>query len=179
MNDSDSTALPLGRVVATERKPNTPHEFHFWTALDSPVGIGHDRSRRRRASRRTGGSRTSTASSSRDSAIPDLLTPLHDVLGHDGITVRRVARHDQARRDSTLHGGGAAAAARGAAPAGADGEGRISPSENDVAVALRMDGYLEGGITHRNSDRRVSAPAARKRRFTSMLIFSSDPRPRT
>src|SRR3954467_4446754 len=31
---------PLGRVVATERKPNTPHEFHFWTALDSPVGIG-------------------------------------------------------------------------------------------------------------------------------------------
>ena len=32
--------LPLGRVVATERRPNTPHEFHFWTALDSPVGIG-------------------------------------------------------------------------------------------------------------------------------------------
>ena len=31
---------PLGRVVATERRPNTPHEFHFWTALDSPVGIG-------------------------------------------------------------------------------------------------------------------------------------------
>src|SRR6476620_6614846 len=31
---------PLGRVVATERKPNTPHEFHFWTGLDSPVGIG-------------------------------------------------------------------------------------------------------------------------------------------
>ena len=30
----------LGRVVATERRPNTPHEFHFWTALDSPVGIG-------------------------------------------------------------------------------------------------------------------------------------------
>ena len=30
----------LGRVVATERKPNTPHEFHFWTAIDSPVGIG-------------------------------------------------------------------------------------------------------------------------------------------
>ena len=43
MNDSDSTVLPLGRVVATERKPNTPHEFHFWTALDSPVGIGGSR----------------------------------------------------------------------------------------------------------------------------------------
>ena len=32
--------MPLGRVVATERRPNTPHEFHFWTAIDSPVGIG-------------------------------------------------------------------------------------------------------------------------------------------
>ena len=30
----------LGRVVATERRPNTPHQFHFWTALDAPVGIG-------------------------------------------------------------------------------------------------------------------------------------------
>ena len=35
-----AAVAPLGRVVATERKPNTPHEFHFWTALDSPVGIG-------------------------------------------------------------------------------------------------------------------------------------------
>lgn len=31
---------PIGRVVGTERKPNTPHEFHFWTAPDSDVGIG-------------------------------------------------------------------------------------------------------------------------------------------
>src|SRR3954469_19816530 len=35
-----SSSTLLGRVVATERKPNTPHEFHFWTGLDSPVGIG-------------------------------------------------------------------------------------------------------------------------------------------
>ena len=33
-------ATAIGRVVGTERKPNTPHEFHFWTAADSPVGIG-------------------------------------------------------------------------------------------------------------------------------------------
>ena len=31
---------PLGRVVATELKPSTPHQFHFWTARESPVGIG-------------------------------------------------------------------------------------------------------------------------------------------
>ena len=37
----DSPGKPaLGRVVATERRPNTPHEFHFWTSLDCPVGIG-------------------------------------------------------------------------------------------------------------------------------------------
>ena len=44
MSDGQSNGqaerVALGRVVATERRPNTPHEFHFWTALDSPVGIG-------------------------------------------------------------------------------------------------------------------------------------------
>jgi|DewCreStandDraft_4_1066084.scaffolds.fasta_scaffold04449_5 DNA helicase HerA-like ATPase len=30
----------VGRVVATEPKPNTAYEFHFWTAPGSPVGIG-------------------------------------------------------------------------------------------------------------------------------------------
>lgn len=32
--------VPLGHVVATERKPNTTHEFHFLASLDAPVGIG-------------------------------------------------------------------------------------------------------------------------------------------
>ena len=31
---------PIGRVVATELKPSTPHQFHFWTARESPIGIG-------------------------------------------------------------------------------------------------------------------------------------------
>src|SRR5690606_4548574 len=31
---------PIGRVVATELKPSTPHQFHFWTARESAVGIG-------------------------------------------------------------------------------------------------------------------------------------------
>ena len=30
----------IGRVVGTEARPNTPHQFHFWTAADSSVGIG-------------------------------------------------------------------------------------------------------------------------------------------
>ena len=30
----------VGRVVATELKPSTPHQFWFWTAPESAVGIG-------------------------------------------------------------------------------------------------------------------------------------------
>lgn len=36
----ESDARPLGEVIATERKPNTPHDFHFLAAADAPVGIG-------------------------------------------------------------------------------------------------------------------------------------------
>jgi hypothetical protein len=30
----------IGRVVATERQPNTAYEFHFWATEDAPLGIG-------------------------------------------------------------------------------------------------------------------------------------------
>ena len=80
----DSSAAPaLGRVVATERKPNTPHEFHFWTAVDSPVGIG--------TIVRVEGTRPVEGHIPRVYGVvveglsfTDLLSPLHDVLGHDG-----------------------------------------------------------------------------------------------
>lgn len=31
---------PIGRVVATEALPASPHEFHFWSAPDTALGIG-------------------------------------------------------------------------------------------------------------------------------------------
>src|SRR3954468_8163380 len=77
-----SDAVVLGRVVATERKPNTPHEFHFWTGLDSPVGIGTIVK--------------VEAAESVNGVIPivygivtegfswtALVSPLHDVIGHN------------------------------------------------------------------------------------------------
>src|SRR5688500_18898151 len=74
---------PLGRVVATERRPNTPHEFHFWTAVDSPVGIG--------TIVRVEGTHPVEGHLPRVYGVviegfsfTDLLSPLHDVLGHDG-----------------------------------------------------------------------------------------------
>ena len=74
---------PLGRVVATERKPNTPHEFHFWTSLDSPVGIG--------TIVRVDGAHPIGGQIPHIYGIvvegfsyTDLQSPMHDVLGHDG-----------------------------------------------------------------------------------------------
>ena len=76
-------SAPLGRVVATERKPNTAFEFHFWTALDAPVGIGTIV--RVDAAVEVGGVRPVVYGVVTEGfAYTDLQTPLHDVLGHDG-----------------------------------------------------------------------------------------------
>ncbi|OGI04140.1 MAG: hypothetical protein A2104_04595 [Candidatus Melainabacteria bacterium GWF2_32_7] len=41
INKSQEIQLEIvGRVVATEKNPNTAQSFNFWTNLDSPVGIG-------------------------------------------------------------------------------------------------------------------------------------------
>jgi hypothetical protein len=133
----------LGRVVATERRPNTPHEFHFWTALDSPVGIG-----------------TIVRVDGRDAVngvIPhvygvvtegfswtDLASPLHDVMGFDGQPGNEGAQQTQ-RAEIRLY----TAAVLRHVP-----EEPLQPvpmgtvllaDESDVAIALRMDGYLKPG----------------------------------
>jgi DNA helicase HerA-like ATPase len=133
----------LGRVVATERKPNTPHEFHFWTAIDSPVGIG--------TIVRVDGSQPI------DGQIPhiygiivegfsytDLQSPMHDVLGHDGLpTTAGYAATERA--EIRLY----TAAVLRQIP-----EEPLQPvpmgqvflaDERDVQVALRMDSYLRDG----------------------------------
>ncbi|MBA3405525.1 MAG: ATP-binding protein, partial [Gemmatimonadaceae bacterium] len=134
---------PLGRVVATERRPNTPHEFHFWTALSSPVGIG--------TIVRVDGSTPV------DGQIPhifgvvtegfsytDLHSPMHDVLGHDGSPANAGFAATE-RAEIRLY----TAAVLRQVP-----EEPLQPvpmgevflaDEADVAVALRMDGYLKEG----------------------------------
>jgi hypothetical protein len=133
----------LGRVVATERRPNTPHEFHFWTALDSPVGIG-----------------TIVRVDGRDAVngvLPhvygivtegfswtDLASPLHDVMGFDGLPDAE-SLHQTSRAEIRLY----TAAVLRHVP-----EEPLQPvpmgtvflaDESDVAIALRMDGYLKPG----------------------------------
>ena len=68
---------PVGRVVATEFKPSTPHEFHFWTARDSAVGIGA-------IVRVNAPGRTVFGIVTDGYAYSDLFTPMHDVIGADG-----------------------------------------------------------------------------------------------
>ena len=130
----------LGRVVATERKPNTPHEFHFWTALDSPVGIG--------TIVRVDGDHAVNGQLPRIYGIvvegfsyTDLQTPLHDVLGHDG-TPAGASLAATKRAEIRLY----SAAVLRQVP-----EEPLQPvpmgevflaDDQDVAIALRMDGYL-------------------------------------
>ena len=135
--------VALGRVVATERKPNTPHEFHFWTSLDSPVGIG--------TIVRVDGAHAV------EGVIPhiygivvegfsytDLQTPMHDVLSHDGIPSNAGFAVTE-RAEIRLY----SAAVLRQIP-----EEPLQPvpmgevflaEEQDVATALRMDSYLKDG----------------------------------
>jgi hypothetical protein len=143
INDFDSAALPLGRVVATERKPNTPHEFHFWTALDSPVGIGTI-VRVEGALPVNGQIPTIYGVVVEGFSYTDLQTPIHDMLGHDG-TPGGASFGATQRAEIRLY---TAAVLRQLPeePLQPVPMGRVFLADtNDVAVALRMDGYLREG----------------------------------
>lgn len=132
----------LGRVVATERRPNTPHEFHFWTALDAPVGIGTIV--RVESARAVNGVLPRIYGVVTEAfGYTDLQTPLHDVLGADGEPgASAFAPTD--RTEIRLY----TAAVLRQVP-----EEPLQPvpmgtvhlaSEADVQVALRMDAYVTG-----------------------------------
>ena len=139
------SSAPLGRVVATERRPNTPHEFHFWTALDSPVGIG--------TIVRVDGSNPVNGQIPRIYGIviegfsyTDLQSPMHDVMGHDG-SPENAGFAVTERSEIRLY---SAAVLRQIPDEPLQpvpmGEVHLA-EEEDVAVALRMDGYLKEGAS--------------------------------
>jgi uncharacterized protein len=136
---SDET--PIGRVVATELKPATPHQFHFWTAIDTSIGIG--------SIVKVQGSGIGDQVSGRivygvvtdGFAYSDLATPLHDVIGAEGDPAQ-AAERPTARAEIRLW----TAAVLRQIP-----EEPLQPvplgavhvaGDADVAAALRMDGYL-------------------------------------
>jgi hypothetical protein len=127
---------PVGRVVATELKPSTPHQFHFWTARDSAIGIGA-------IVRVEEDGRTVYGVVTDGFAYSDLNTPLDAVIGADGDPVAAGAEPSR-RAEIRLF----SAAVLRQIP-----EEPLQPvplgavwlaSDADVALALRMDGYLTG-----------------------------------
>ena len=133
----------LGRVVATERRPNTPHEFHFWTALDSPVGIG--------TIVRVDGAHPVNGHLPQVYGVvvegfsyTDLQSPLHDVLGFDG-TPGAASMAATERAEIRLY---TANVLRHVPeePLQPVPMGEVVLADDaDIAVALRMDGYLKEG----------------------------------
>lgn len=140
MQQEDPT--PIGRVVGTERTPNTPHVFHFWTGPDSAVGIGSlvrvqvDRPRPLRVY----GIVVDGAS------YTDLQTALHDYIALEGepapsfpaaterpeirVYTAAVLRHDPEE------------------PLQPVPSGPVYPAtDEDVRFGLRMDGYARPGGT--------------------------------
>jgi len=142
----DSAPPPIGRVVATEQKPATPHQFHFWTAKETSIGIGaivtveedtRGRSEEQEAGRVVYGVVTDGF------AYSDLATPLHDVVGAEGDPAR-AAESPTARQEIRLWTA-AVLRQRPEEPLQPVPLGRVHvATDADVAQALRMDAYLGG-----------------------------------
>jgi uncharacterized protein len=131
-----SAPNPVGRVVATELKLSTPHQFHFWTARESPIGIGA-------IVRVEESGRVVYGVVTDGFAYSDLVTPMHAVIGADGDPVA-AGTEGTVRAEIRLF----TAAVLRQMP-----EEPLQPvplgsvwlaSDADVVLALRMDGYTRG-----------------------------------
>ncbi len=124
---------PVGRVVATELKPSTPHQFYFWTAQASPIGIGA-------IVRVDDSGRTVFGVVTDGFAYSDLVSPLQAVIGAEGDPAGN-GSHQVGRTEVRLY----AAAVLRQVPEEPLQPVPLGPvwlaSDRDVALALRMDGY--------------------------------------
>ncbi len=127
---------PLGRVVATELKPSTPHQFHFWTARDTPIGIGA-------IVRVEEGERVVFGVVTDGFAYSDLMSPMHAVIGADGDPVAAGLEPSQ-RAEIRLF----TAAVLRQLPEEPLQPVPLGPvrlaTDADVRLALRMDAYTGG-----------------------------------
>src|SRR5213075_3049262 len=130
-------APAIGRVVATELKPSTPHEFHFWTATETSIGIGaivkvvgaplHDR--------------IVFGVVTEGFAYSDLQTPLHDVVGAEGDPTR--AEDAPTARQQIRYWTAAVLRQTPEEPLQPVPLGQVYVAgDADVAQALRMDAFL-------------------------------------
>ena len=126
--------VAIGRVVATELKPSTPHQFHFWTANETSIGIGA-------IVRVTAGERVVYGVVTDGFAYSDLATPLHDVIGAEGDPAR--AAESPTVRQEIRYWTAAVLRQIPEEPLQPVPLGQVFvASDTDVAQALRMDAYL-------------------------------------
>ncbi len=126
----------VGRVVATERKPNTTHEFHFWTGRDASIGIGS-------IVKVIADDQTVYGVVVEGFSYTDLASPLHDYIGADADPAAELRTPSQ-RPEIRLYS---------AAVLRREPEEPVQPvpmgavhlaADEDVAVGLRMDSYVFG-----------------------------------
>lgn len=133
---TDDAVSLVGRVVATERKPNTTHEFHFWTGRDAPIGIGS-------IVKVVANGQTVFGVVVEGFSYTDLMSPLHDYIGADADPASE-ARAPSARPEINVYS---------AAVLRREPEEPVQPvpmgavylaNDQDVVVGLRMDSYVGG-----------------------------------
>jgi uncharacterized protein len=133
-------AVPVGRVVATELKPATPHQFHFWTATETSIGIGAIVKVEGAGSEARGVGRVVYGVVTDGFAYSDLASPLHDVVGSEGGPARAA---EATRRQEMRYWTAAVLRQIPEEPLQPVPIGPVLvASDADVAQALRMDAYL-------------------------------------
>jgi DNA helicase HerA-like ATPase len=124
----------IGRVVGTERKPNTTHEFHFWTGLEAQIGIGS-------IIKVVADAQTVYGVVVEGFSYTDLMSPLHDYIGADADPGAE-AHAPSSRPEIRLYS---------AAVLRREPEEPVQPvpmgavylaDDQDVIVGLRMDSYV-------------------------------------
>jgi hypothetical protein len=124
----------LGRVVATELKPSTPHQFHFWTAPEATLGIGT-------IVRVEGEGRTVFGVVMEGFAYADLARPLDAVIGADGDPAN-VATEPTTRPEIRLWNAAVLRQLPEEPMQPVPFGGVTLASDADVRIALRMDSYV-------------------------------------
>jgi DNA helicase HerA-like ATPase len=121
-------------VVGTERKPNTTHEFHFWTGLEAQIGIGS-------IVKVVAGAQTVYGVVVEGFSYTDLMSPLHDYIGADA-DPGAGAHAPSTRPEIRLYS---------AAVLRREPEEPVQPvpmgavylaDDSDVVLGLRMDSYV-------------------------------------
>lgn len=130
------TSKPIGRVVGTERLPNTAYAFNFWCNPEDPVGIGTIVVVR-------GKERTVWGVVTEGFGYNDLEAPLYDFIGSDGVAEVRAPTQ---RPEMRLY----VAAVLRQQPEQPVQPAPIAPvylaDEEEVRVALRMDTFAAHAI---------------------------------